>query len=333
METERRPRILVTRSLPREPVEALRQFADLDIWESDEPMPREELLKRAVDKDGLLVLLSDRIDRELMDLCPNLKVIGNYAVGFDNIDVRYATEKGIPVINTPGVLTDATADLAFALILSSARRISEGDRLIRSGRFRSWGPKLMLGKDVEGATLGVVGAGKIGRAVLERGRGFRMKLLYNSRTRKREIEEELGAEYADLHDLLAGSDYVSLNCPLTEETHHLIGEKELSVMKDDAVLINTARGPVVDEKALYEALRKGDIAAAGLDVFENEPEVYPPLMELENVTMVPHVGSATHTTRKKMGFLVVNGMLDILNRRIPPNLVNPEVLERDEGDA
>jgi glyoxylate reductase len=333
METERRPSILVTRSLPEEPVEALRHHADLDIWESDEPIPRDELLERAIDKDGLLVLLSDRIDQELMDLCPRLRVIGNYAVGFDNIDVSYATAKGIPVINTPGVLTDATADLAFSLILSSARRIAEGDRFIRSGKFRSWGPKLMLGKDVEGATLGVVGAGKIGKAVLERGRGFRMKLLYNSRTRKGDIEEDLGAEFADLNELLARSDYVSLNCPLTEETYHLIGEKELSIMKNDAMLINTARGPVVDEKALHKALKNGEIAAAGLDVFENEPEVYPPLFELENVTMVPHVGSATNTTREKMGFLVVNGMLDILNHRIPPNIVNREVLGRDGGDA
>jgi len=330
---ERRPEILVTRSLPEEPVEELARHADIDIWDNNEPIPRDELLERARDKDGLLVLLSDRIDREVIDLSPDLKVIGNYAVGFDNIDISYATEKGIPVINTPGVLTDATADLAFALILASARRIAEGDRLVRSGRFTSWGPKLLLGKDVDGSTLGVVGAGKIGRAVLERGRGFRMKLLYNSRKRKKDIEDELGAEYTDLETLLARSDYVSLNCPLTGETHHLIGPDELSIMKDDAILINTARGPVVDEKALYEALIRGEIGGAGMDVFENEPEVYPPLMELENVTMVPHIGSATHTARRKMGFLVVNGMLDILKGRKPGNIVNPEVLDRGKGDA
>ncbi|MGA1872334.1 MAG: 2-hydroxyacid dehydrogenase [Thermoplasmatota archaeon] len=321
------PYLLITRVLPEEGMARLRSFARLDIWEEDSPMPRSELLGRIDDKDGILCLLSDRIDGEVMDRAPDLKVIGNYAVGFDNIDVIDATSRGIPVLNTPGILTDATADLALGLILASARRLAEGDRYIRSGKFRTWGPNLLLGSDVHGATLGVVGAGKIGEAVLKRGMGFDMKLLYNSRTRKPHIEERYGAEFRDLDDLLSASDYVSLNCPLTEETHHLIGERELSLMKGDAILINTSRGPVVDEKALYTSLSEGRIGGAGLDVFEREPEVYGPLMTLENVTMVPHVGSATVSTRRKMAFMVIDGIMDVLSGRRPENLVNPEVLD------
>jgi glyoxylate reductase len=294
----------------------------------DRPMPRKDLLERIQNKDGLLCLLGDRVDEEVIDRSPGLKVIGNYAVGFDNIDIEHASRKGIPVINTPGVLTDATADLAFALLLASARRIAEGDRFIREGRFISWGPKLMLGKDVQRATLGVVGAGKIGEAVLKRGKGFEMKLLYHSRSRKPKIEGELGAEYRDLDALLKESDFVSLNCPLTEETYHMIEKRELELMRSDAILINTARGPVVDEKALHQALENGIIGGAGLDVFEEEPKVYPELMELDNVTMVPHVGSSTVSTRRKMAFMVIEGMIKAFAGKMPENIVNPSVFER-----
>jgi len=319
------PYLLVTRLLPKEGMERLQGFARLDVWEEDCPMPREDLLDRVSDKDGILSLLSDRIDREVMDTAPRLRVIGNYAVGYDNIDVTTATSKGIPVINTPGVLTDATADLAFGLILASARRLAEGDRYIREGRFRTWGPTLLLGKDVQGATLGVVGAGKIGEEVLRRGKGFRMRLLYHSRSRRPELEREIGAEYRELDQLLSEADFISINCPLTEETYHLISERELSLMKEDAILINTARGPVVDEKALHRFLSEGRIGGAGLDVFEEEPKVYPPLMELQNVTMVPHIGSSTVSTRRKMAFMVADGMKVALSGMMPDNIVNPEV--------
>jgi glyoxylate reductase len=328
MSDDQRPSILVTQTLPEEGMERLRNSADIVVWEEDRPMPRNELLRHIVGKDGILCLLSDRIDDELMDLCPTLKVIGNYAVGYDNVDVVTATSKGIPVINTPGVLTEATADLAFSLLLATARRIVESDRFIRAGKFKTWGPKLMLGKDVYGSTLGVIGAGKIGEAVLRRGKGFHMELLYSSRTRKPHIEEELGARYMEMDELLRASDYVSLNCPLTDDTRHLIGPRELSLMKEDSVLINTARGPVVDEKALYQVLSEGRIGGAGLDVFEEEPKIYPPLLELDNVTMVPHIGSSTVTTRRKMAFMVIDGMLDVIAGKSVDNIVNPEVLGR-----
>lgn len=322
-----RPSILVTRVLPDEGMEILDKIAELDVWEEDRPMPRKAILERIKGKDGILSLLGDRIDREVIDHGTTLKVIGNYAVGIDNIDVDHATRKGIAVINTPGVLTDATADLAFSLLLACARRIAEGDRFIRSGKFISWGPKLMLGKDVKGATLGVVGAGKIGEAVLKRGEGFGMKLIYHSRSRKRDLESMLGVDFCDLHTLLKESDFISLNCPLTDETYHMISKRELELMKNDAYLINTSRGPVVDEKALYQALLNGTIGGAGLDVFEEEPKVYPPLMELDNVTMVPHVGSSTVLTRRKMAFMVIDGMIEVLTGKMPENIVNPQVFE------
>ncbi len=320
-------KVLITRRIPQIGMDILSEFADLDIWEEDSAIPRDEFLGRLVGKDAVICLLSDRMDAEAMESGSELKVIGNYAVGYDNIDVEEATRRGIPVLNTPGVLTDATADLAFALILSAARRIPEGDRYIRAGKFKTWGPRLMLGKDLSGMTLGVIGAGKIGSAVLRRARGFGMDLAYNSRTKNKGLEEELGARFLEKDRILREADIISLNCPLTEDTYHLIGERELSMMKDDAVLVNTSRGPVVDEKALYRALKEDRIHSAGLDVFENEPEVFPPLMELDNVIMVPHIGSATVRTRNKMAEMVSRGIIDVIQGRIPPNLVNPDTMK------
>jgi glyoxylate reductase len=308
-------------------MDRLSENADVEVWEENRPIPRKELFERVQGKDGILCLLGDRMDKEIIDRVPELRVIGNYAVGYDNIDIEYATEKGIAVINTPGVLTNATADLAFALLLATARRIAECDRFIRDGKFTSWGPKLMLGKDVGGATLGVIGAGKIGRAILKRGKGFDMKLLYHSRSRKMDLEKDLGAEFRDLDSLLREADFVSLNCPLTDETYHLIKEREFRLMKEDAILINTARGPVVDEKALYDALLQGSIGGAGLDVFEEEPMVYPPLLGMGKVTLAPHVGSSTVSTRRKMAFMVIDGMMEVLAGKRPENIVNPSVLE------
>jgi len=322
------PTVLVTRRLPEHGLDILEGKAEVHVWNEDRPMPRDLFLEGLKGKDAVICLLNDRMDREAMDAGRDLKVIANYAVGYDNIDVDLATERGIMVLNTPGVLTDATADLAFALMLAVARRIGESERYVRSGSFTAWGPELMLGKDVWGAALGVIGAGKIGTAVLRRGKGFNMKLRYHSRTRKPELERELGAEWSSLDELLSASDFVSLNCPLTEETRHMIGSRELELMKEDAVLVNTARGPVVDEKALFKALREGSILGAGLDVYEEEPKVHPPLMELDNVVLLPHIGSSTVTTRTRMAEMASEGVLKALGGEVPDNLVNVDVLRR-----
>lgn len=319
-------RVLVTRRIPDAGLDILRDHAELDIFEGDYPIPREELIRRIRGKDGLLCLLSDRIDVEIMDAAgPQLKVISNYAAGYNNIDVKAATERGIAVTNTPGALREATADLTWALLLSAARRIVEGDRYMRAGKFVGWGPKLLLGHDVWGKTIGIVGMGDIGGAVARRARGFNMRILYHNRRRNEVLEKELGAEYRALDDLLREADFITLHVPLTPETHHLIGRRELEMMKSTAVLINVARGEVVDEKALVEALRSGKIAAAGLDVYENEPEMSPGLAELENVVLTPHIGSATHTSRDTMARMAASNLLRALNGEKPVNLVNPEV--------
>jgi glyoxylate reductase len=260
---------------------------------------------------------------------PHLKMIANFGVGYNNIDVRLATERGIMVSNTPGVLTDATAELAFALILAVSRRIIEGDKMVREGGFKFWAPMLFLGREVTGKTLGIIGMGKIGRAVAVRAGAFDMRILYHNRKRiDPEGEKNLRAKYVDLKTLLTEADYISLNVPLTEETKYLIGKKELSLMKPTAFLINTSRGPVVDEKALVEVLREGKIGGAGLDVYENEPALAPGLAELDNVVLLPHVGSGTLETRIKIGMLAVENLIAGLEGRTPPNLVNPEVLKR-----
>jgi glyoxylate reductase len=321
-----RPSILLTRHLPEEYERRLRSETQVYIWPEYGPMPRPILLERIVGSDAVICMLSDRMDAEVMDSDPELRAIGNYAVGYDNIDIAAATERGIPVFNTPGVLTDATADMAFALLMAVSRRIVEGDRMVREGRWRTWSPTLLLGKDLTGARIGVVGAGKIGSAVLRRAKGFGMEMTYHSRHRDEVMEGEIGARYLPLDELLRTSDVVSLNVPLTKETHHLIGERELSLMKRDAVLINTARGPVVDERALVKALRDGVIGGAGLDVYENEPQIEPGLDKLDNVVLAPHLGSATVMTRARMARMVIDDVLDHLSGKLPKNCVNPSVL-------
>ena len=288
-------------------------------------LPREEILDRIQDADALICLLSDRVDEELLARAPRLKAVANLGVGVDNIDLAAATRRGIPVTNTPEVLTETTADLGWALLMAAARRVVEADRDLREKGFPGWTfipPH--LGVDVYGRTLGVVGLGRIGTAVARRGRGFCMRVLYHSRTRKPELERELGLEYAPLDRLLSESDFVVLTVPLTPETRHLIGERELKLMKRDAVLVNIARGPVVDEAALARALKGGTIRAAALDVFEREPEVHPELLPLRNVVLTPHIGSATWATRRKMAELAVGSVIDVLAGRRPPNLVNPQ---------
>jgi glyoxylate reductase len=322
-----RPRVFVTRRIPEEGLSLVREQADLRLWDDDLPPPRDALLEGAAAADGLLCLLTDRVDAELLKRAPGLKVVANMAVGYDNVDVPACTARGVVVTNTPGVLTETTADLTWALLMAAARRVVEGDRFTREGRWKTWGPMLLLGQDVHHATLGIVGLGRIGAEVAKRGRGFDMRLLYTSRTRKPELELELGLEHVPLDDLLRQSDFVSLHTPLTPETRGLIGARELSLMKPTSILINTARGSVVDQQALTEALRERRIGGAALDVFEVEP-IPPddPLLELENVVVLPHIASASTATRGRMARMAAENCLAALAGRRPANPINPEVL-------
>ncbi|MCS7175458.1 glyoxylate reductase [Pseudothermotoga sp.] len=326
----KRFKVFVTRKILEEGLNMLREKFDVEVSDYDGVIPRRMLLEKVKGVDAILSLLTDTIDAEVMDAAgPNLKIVANYAVGYNNIDVEEATKRGILVTNTPGVLTETTADLAWALMMAIARRIVEADRFVREGKFRGWEPMLLLGTDVYGATLGIVGFGRIGQAMARRALGFNMKVLYYDNARVPEqIEKELKATYVDLPTLLKESDFVSLHVPLTKETHHLIGEKELRMMKRGAYLINTARGPVVDEKALVKALKEGWIKGAALDVFENEPEVEPELLKLDNVVLAPHIASASYATRSRMSIMVAENIIKALNGEVPPNLVNPEVLQK-----
>jgi len=300
----------------------------MGLWpDPDAPPPREVLLREIRAVDGLLCLLTDAIDAEVIEAGEGLRVISNYAVGHDNVDVACATARGILVCNTPGVLTETTADLAWALLMAAARRVVEADGYLRAGRWRSWSPQLMLGQDVQGATLGIVGFGRIGQAVARRARGFGMRILYSDIARKPEAEEAVGAEFVDLQALLRASDFVSVHTPLTEETHHLIGAEEFALMKPTAVLVNTARGPVVDGGALADALRERRIFGAGLDVFESEPPASDnPLLKLDNVVVLPHIASASVATRTRMAMMAAENLLAGLRGERPPHLVNPEAL-------
>ncbi|MGB9877115.1 MAG: glyoxylate reductase [bacterium] len=321
-------KVFVTRVIPEEGLKLVLENCDAEIWQEETPPPREVLIEKIKDCEGILCLLTDKIDGEVMDNATKLRIISNYAVGYDNIDVKEATRRKIMVTNTPGVLTETTADLTFALILATARRLVEADKFTRSGKWKSWGPMLFLGRDVYGATLGIIGMGRIGQAVARRAKGFNMKIIYYSRRRNEEAEKELGAEYRELHSLLKEADIITIHTPLTEETYHLIGEKELSLMKPSAILINTARGAVVDQRALFKALKEKRIFGAGLDVYEKEPiDADDPLLELDNVVVLPHIGSATVETRGRMARMAAENLLAGLRGEIPQNLVNPEVLQ------
>ena len=322
-----RPYVFVTRKLPGRAVAMLRTAARVAVWPEAEPPPRRELLRRVARADALLSLLTDRVDGELLDAAPRLRIVSNMAVGFDNIDLAAATERGVLVTNTPGVLTETTADFAFALLMATARRVVEGDRLVRQGKWGPWHPSFLLGRDVHGATLGIVGLGQIGQALARRARGFDMRVLYTDTVRRPE-EADLGVAYRTLDQLLRESDFVSLHVPLTAETHHLIGESELSLMKPTAILVNTARGPVMDQRALYRALRQRRIAAAGLDVAEVEPmSTREPLLRLDNVVVTPHVASASVATRQRMAEMAAEAVLAALRGELPANCLNPEALE------
>jgi len=322
------PRVLITRRVPEAGLRVLEGKVDMDIFEEDRPISREELLHRVSGIEGLYCLLSDRIDGEVIEAAGDqLQIIANYAVGYNNIDVDLATEKGILVTNTPGALREATADLTWALLMAVARKIPQSDRFVREGRYLGWGPKLMLGYPVQGMTIGIVGMGDIGAAVARRAMGFDMRILYNSRSPKPDIEGEVGAERADMDRLLRESDFITLHVPLTPETMHLMGERELEMMKETAVLVNMARGEVIDEKALVSALKDGSIGGAGLDVYENEPSLSPGLSDLENVVLTPHTGSATFPSRDTMAIMAAENLLAGLEGRRPKNLVNPSILE------
>lgn len=317
-----KPKVFLTRELPPKAMEKLRAHVDLEMNIEDRVLSKAEVVEGVKGKDGLLCLLTDTIDAEVMDANPKLKIIANYAVGYNNIDVDAATKRGIPVTNTPGVLTDTSADTAFALLLSVARRVVEADQYARTGRWRGWGPLQYLGKDVWGATLGIIGLGRIGKEVAKRAQGFKMKVVYWNRTRRPEVEQELGLGYLPLEEVLKTADFVSINLAYNTETHHFINRDSFQLMKKDAYIVNTARGPIIDEKALVKALQSGEIAGAGLDVFEQEPRIEPELMDMKQVVLLPHLGSATIETRTKMGLMAVDNLLAGLNGERPPNQVN-----------
>jgi len=323
--------VFVARRIPDEGLDLVLAATDADVWPDEIEPSRDELLRRVAGCDGILTLLTDRVDAELLDAAgPQLKVVSNYAVGFDNVDVPECTRRGIPVGNTPGVLTETTADLAWALMMAAARRIVEGADYVRAGRWRTWGPLLLLGPDVHGATLGIVGFGRIGQAVARRASGFGMRIIYHDVARAdAALEDALGATFVPLDELFAESDFVSLHVNLTPETRGLIGRDALARMKPTAIVVNTSRGPVVDSMALHDALRDGVIAAAALDVTDPEPlPADHPLVRLPNCLVVPHIASASRATRGQMARMAAANLLAGLRGERLPTPVNPEVYER-----
>ncbi len=321
-------KVFVTREIPEPGLKILRREFEIEVNPYDRVLSKAEIIKGLQGKDGLLCLLTDTIDKNVIDSEPKLKMISNYAVGYNNIEVEAATKRGIPVSNTPGVLTDATAEMAWALLFSVARRIVEGDSFSRSGKFKGWSPMLLHGQDVSNKTLGIIGAGRIGTAFALKSKGFNMDVLYVSESINETLEHELGAEKVDIHRLLEKSDYISLHVPLDKSTYHMIGEKELKMMKKNSILINTSRGPVIDEKILLKALEEKWIFGAGLDVYENEPEITEGLKKLDNVVLQPHSASATIESRAGMAIMAAKNMVAGLKGEIPPNCINQEVFKK-----
>jgi len=324
-----RPQVYVTRRLPGGALGLLAEYTDVRVWQGELPPPREELLRQAPACDGLLTLLTDHIDEELLAAAPRLLVVSNMATGFDNIDVAAASSRNVVVTRTPGVLSETVVDFTFALLLAAARRITEADRHVRRGLWKTWGPQVMLGHDVHGATLGIVGLGGVGAEVARRARGFGMRVVYYSRTPKPALERRYRLTFLSLDDLLRQADFVTLHAPLTPETRHLIGQRELALMKPSAVLVNTARGPLVDQAALYQALVEGRIAGAALDV--TDPEPLPPddpLLALDNLVVTPHIASASVATRSRMAMLAAQNLLTALRGQVPKDTANPEIGRR-----
>ena len=319
-------KVLVTRDIPQVGVDILKKYCEVDVNTQDIPLSKNEIIDKLRGKQALCCIGTEIIDDEIISSEPSLKVIANYAVGYDNIDVKAATKRGIMVTNTPGVLTEAVAEMTWCLLLCVARRVIEADSFVRAGKFRGSGPKFFLGTEVKGKTLGIIGAGRIGTEVAKKSQVFNMKILYHDLVKNRELEK-MGGEKVDLDYLLKKSDFVSIHVPLTDNTKHLIGERELGLMKKTAYLINTSRGAVIDEVALVKALKEERIAGAALDVYEKEPELTEGLSQLKNVVLTPHIGSATKETRDKMAIMMAENCIAALKGETPPNLVNPEVLK------
>jgi glyoxylate/hydroxypyruvate/2-ketogluconate reductase len=321
-----KPKVLVTREVFDETLDYLAQHCEVESNQQDLPLTAAALAQRLVDKDGVMCALTDRIDRTVLESSTRLKIVANIAVGYNNIDVPVCTARGVMASNTPGVLDDSTADLAWALMLATARRLTEVESYIRGGQWTGWRLKQWLGIDVHHATLGIVGMGRIGQVIAKRASGFDMKVLYHNRKPvAKEIERRLNTTYAGMEELLAQSDFVILQVPYSPETHHLIGAAELRSMKTTAILINSTRGGVVDDAALIAALKSGTIRGAGLDVFENEPKLDPGFLELSNVVLAPHIGSSTEATRRAMAMTAAKNLVAGLTGKTPPNLLNPEV--------
>ncbi len=323
-----KPKVYVTREIPERGLEKMKERFDVDVWSEYAPPSKEVIMENVRDVDALVSLLSDKIDAEVFTAAPKMKIVAQLAVGFDNIDLKEATKRGIHVTNTPGVLTETTADFAWALLMAVARRVVEADKYVRNGQWNvGWHPNMLSGRDVYGATIGIVGAGRIGSAVARRAKGFNMKILYNDVVPRSELEKELGAKRVNLDVLLSESDFVSIHVSLTNQTYHMINEEKLRLMKKTAYLINNSRGAVIDGKKLYQALKEGWIAGAGLDVFEREPTPLDnALLKLENIVVAPHISSSSYETRSRMAEMVVENLTAFFEGRIPPNLVNREVL-------
>ncbi|MGU7770305.1 2-hydroxyacid dehydrogenase [Burkholderia sp. MR1-5-21] len=323
----KRANIYVTRMIPQQSIDDLRQFHEVEVNPHDRALTRDELLRAVRGRDAVITLLTDTIDDDVIDAAgPQCRIFANYAVGFNNFDLEAATRRGVILTNTPGVLDDATATHAWALLLASARRISESERYVRDGKWQGWAPMAFLGQDVDNKTLGIAGMGRIGAKFARKAAAFDMKVIYTDARRNAEIERQVGATFVDKQSLLRESDYLSLHLPLTPDTHHYIGAPELAQMKRTAILINAARGPLVDEKALVAALRDKVIFGAALDVFENEPSLESGLADLDNVVLVPHIASATTETRIAMGKIATGNVISVLNGGKPQTCVNPEVL-------
>jgi lactate dehydrogenase-like 2-hydroxyacid dehydrogenase len=321
--------VYVARMIPQDTIDELRKHFEVLVNPEDRALTKAELKEKAKGCEAIISLITDTIDGDLLDAVgPQCRIVANYAVGINNFDVAAATKRGVILTNTPGVLDDATATHTFALLLATARRIVEADRYVRAGKWKGWSPMFFIGMDVDRKTLGIAGLGRIGTNVARKARGFDMKIIYSGPHRNPQAENEVGATFVDKETLLRESDFLTLHVPLTPETRHYIGEKELKLMKKTAILINASRGPVVDEKALLKALQEKQIFAAGLDVFENEPEIVPGLLELDNVVVVPHIASATPETRINMGKIAIDNIVKVLNGQPPDTCVNPEVLKK-----
>ncbi len=322
-------KILITRKIPGTALPKLQEGNEVFMWEFDRVMAADEIIEKGKESDAIITLLYDRWTGEMMDQFPNLKIISNYAVGFDNVDIKAATERGIVVTNTPSdEVSESVAEFTWSLLLGLSRRMVETNEFAKKGLYRGWEPEIFLGRDVYGKTLGVVGLGRIGKFVARRALGFKMNVVYSNRSQDAEAEKELGIKFLPIEEVLAQSDYVSVHVPLTDETRHLINEEKLNMMKQGSYLINTARGGIVDEMALVEALKNGKLAGAALDVHEREPQMNPELMQMENVILTPHIASATHEVREKMTQQAVDAVLKTLAGETPENIVNKEVWEK-----